>query len=204
MDSARPTRKLFPLFLKLEGRKCLVVGAGKIGESKVASLLDTGALLHVVAPRATSRIRTWARNGQVRWHKRNFRDSDLTGCFLVVAATPSRTLQERIFRLARRRNIICNVVDVPELCDFYYPAIVQRGALQIAVSTGGESPALAQRLRKQLESQFGPEYEEWIKHLGEQRHLIRAQAARGPKLNKRLHQMAGEASLQKFLQSRKK
>ena len=204
MDAARPIRTLFPLFLKLEGRKCLIVGAGKVGESKVASLLDTGALLHIVAPRATSRIRTWARNGQVRWRKRNFRDSDLTGCFLVVGATPSRTLHERIFRLAKRRNIICNVVDVPELCDFYYPAIVQRGALQIAVSTGGESPALAQRIRKQLESQFGPEYEEWIRHLGKERQRIRAQTTPGPRLNKRLHRMASGASFRKFLQSHKK
>jgi precorrin-2 dehydrogenase / sirohydrochlorin ferrochelatase len=205
MDSAQPlTKKLFPLFLKLEGRKCLIVGAGKIGESKVASLLDTAAVLQVVAPRATSRIRTWARNGKIRWQKRKFRDSDLTGCFLVVAATPSRTLHERIFRLAKRRNVICNVVDVPEFCDFYYPATVQRGALQIAVSTGGESPALAQRLRKQFESQFGPEYEEWLKHLGEERQRIRAQTASGPQRNKRLHQMASELSFQKFLESRKK
>lgn len=204
MDSAPPIRRLFPLVLKLEGRKCLVVGAGKIGESKVASLVDTGAVLHVVAPQATSRIRTWARNGQIRWQKRKFRDSDLTGCFLVVAATSSRTLHERIFRLARRRNVICNVVDVPELCDFYYPAIVQRGALQIAVSTGGESPALAQRLRKQLEAQFGPEYEEWIRQLGAERQRTRAHATPGPQLNKRLHQMASEVAFQKFLQSRKK
>jgi precorrin-2 dehydrogenase / sirohydrochlorin ferrochelatase len=204
MNSARPANRLFPLFLKLEGRKCLVVGAGKIAESKVASLLDTGAALHVVAPRATSRIRTWARRGEIRWHKRKFRAPDLTRCFLVVAATPSRTLHEQIFRLAKRRNILCNVVDVPELCDFYYPAIVQRGALQIAVSTGGESPALAQRLRKQLESQFGPEYEEWIKHLGEGRQRIRSKAAPGSQLNKALHQMVSEASFRKFLQGRKK
>ena len=113
-------------------------------------------------------------------------------------------MHERIFRLAKRQNIICNVVDVPELCDFYYPAIVQRGALQIAVSTGGESPALAQRIRKQLESEFGPAYEEWIKHLGEERQRIRSQTERGPRLSKALHRMASEASFQKFLQSRKK
>jgi precorrin-2 dehydrogenase / sirohydrochlorin ferrochelatase len=197
-------KRLFPLILKLEGRKCLVVGAGKIAESKVASLLDTGAVLHVVAPWATNQIRNWARNGEIRWHKRKFRPMDLTGCFLVVAATPSRKLHEWIFRSAKRRGIICNVVDVPELCDFYYPAVVQRGALQIAVSTGGESPALAQRLRKQLEFQFGPEYEEWIKHLGQARERIRAQAAPGGRLNKRLHQMASEDSFRKFVQSRKK
>jgi precorrin-2 dehydrogenase/sirohydrochlorin ferrochelatase len=197
-------KRLFPLFLKLEGRKCLVVGAGEIAESKVASLLGTGAELHVVAPQATRRINWWAQSARIRWHKRKFRPSDLTGCFLVVAATSSRVLHEQIFRLANRKNIICNVVDVPELCDFYYPAIVQRGALQIAVSTAGESPALAQRLRKQFEAEFGPEYEEWIKQLGEERQRLRTKIKSSAQLNKRLHQMASEGAFQKFLQGRKK
>lgn len=196
--------RLFPLFLKLDGRRCLVVGAGKIGESKIASLLNTGAELHVVAPQATDRVKMWARNGQLRWSKRKFREADLSGCFLVIAATSLRKLHERIFRLAQRQKIMCNVVDVPELCDFYYPAVVQRGALQIAVSTGGESPALAQRLRKELESEFGPEYEEWLAQLGKERVKIRAGEAPGPELNKRLHLMASKAAFQKFLRRRKR
>ena len=89
--------------------------------------------------------------------------------FLVIAATSSQKLHEQIFEEARRHGVLCNVVDAPDLCDFYYPAIVQRGALQIAVSTSGQSPALAQRLRKELEDQFGPEYEVWLGHLGEER-----------------------------------
>src|SRR6266566_416732 len=95
--------RLFPLFLKLKGRKCLVVGAGEIGESKIASLLDAGAIVRVVTPRATARVQAWARKGQVHWQKRKFQDSDLTRCFLVVAATSSRKLHEKIFRLAKRR-----------------------------------------------------------------------------------------------------
>src|SRR6266404_3114490 len=147
---------LFPLFLKLKGRKCLVVGAGEIGESKIASLLDAGGSLQVVAPCATDNVQEWARKGQVHWQKRKFRDADLADCFLVIAATSSSKLHKQIFRLARRLGVLCNVVDVPELCDFYYPAVVRRGSLQVAISTGGESPALAQRLRKELEAQFGP------------------------------------------------
>src|SRR5258706_9761474 len=87
--------------------------------------------------------------------------------FLVIAATSCTELHERIFEETSRRSVLCNIVDVPLLCDFYYPAVVQRGALQIAISTAGQSPALAQRLRKQLEDQFGPEYEEWLAELGE-------------------------------------
>lgn len=197
-------KRLFPLFLKLDGRRCLVVGAGKIGESKVASLLDTGAAVHVVAPQATERIKKWAETKEISWHKRKFRNSDLKGCFLVVAATPSTTLHERIFNLAKRQNIICNIVDVPELCDFYYPAVVRRGSLQIAVSTGGESPALAQRLRKELEARFGPEYKDWITKLGQERQRLREQGATGQALKTSLHEMASEASFQKFLRRRGK
>jgi siroheme synthase-like protein len=105
--------------------------------------------------------------------KRKFHDVDLANCFLVVAATSSSKLHKRILRLAKRLGVLCNVVDVPELCDFYYPAVVRRGALQVAISTGGESPALAQRLRKELESQFGPEYADWVAELGKVRKRIR-------------------------------
>jgi len=196
--------RLFPLFVKLEGRKCLVVGAGKIAESKVASLLDTGAAVHVVAPEATGRIKAWARTGALHWHRRKFRDTDLTGCFLVVAATSFRKLHERIFRSAKRRNIICNVADVPDLCDFYYPAVVHRGSLQVAISTAGKSPALAQRLRKELQAQFGPEYEEWIEKLGLERERLRMAGIPVAELNSQLHEMATDSSLRKFLKRRRK
>ena len=196
--------RLFPLFLKLEGRKCLVVGAGKIAESKVASLLDTGATLHVVAPEATGRIKAWERTGALHWHRRKFRNTDLAGCLLVVVATSSRELHERIFRSAKRRNIICNVVDVPDLCDFYYPAVVHRGSLQIAVSTAGKSPAVAQRLRKELQVRFGPEYEEWIAELGVEREGLRLAGIPPAELNAQLHEMATDSSLRKFLKRRRK
>ena len=197
-------KRLFPLFLKLDQRKCLIVGAGKLGESKAGGLLETGAILYVVAPHATEKIKAWAQRGQLRWNKRKFRESDLAGCFLVVAATSSRKLHKRIFQLAEKRKIICNVVDVPELCDFYYPAVIQRGSLQIAISTSGESPALAQRLRKELEARFGPEYEEWVRQLGLERRKILNEGAQTAKRKAKLHQMAAEASFRKFLGARTK
>ncbi len=195
---------LFPLFLKLEGRRCLVVGAGKIGQPKIASLLGGKGTVEVIAPEATQTVRAWARDGRIRWLKRAFRDSDLDGCFLVIAATSSRELHEEIHRLARQRGVLCNVVDVPELCDFYYPAVLKRGALQIAISTGGQSPALAHRLRKELEAQFGPEYEDWLAELGEVRRRIRAGNGKTTEKNARLHASASEESFQQFLKGRNK
>lgn len=158
----------------------------------------------MVAPHVTGKVEAWARKGQIRWRKREFRDSDLAGCFLVVAATSSRELHEKIFRLAKRRGVLCNVVDVPELCDFYYPAVVRRGPLQIAVSTGGASPALAQRLRKKLEAQFGPEYGDWVAELGKARKSIRAGTKQATDQKTWLHELASEESFRKFPKHRKK
>ena len=195
---------LFPLFLKLKGRKCLVVGAGEIGESKIASLLDAGGSLQVVAPCATDNVQEWARQGQVHWQKRKFRDADLADCFLVIAATSSRKLHKQIFRLARRLGVLCNVVDVPELCDFYYPAVVRRGSLQVAISTGGESPALAQRLRKELEAQFGPAYGQWVAELGRVRKRIRTSSKGAANQKKQLHELASKEAFRKFQKRLKK
>jgi precorrin-2 dehydrogenase/sirohydrochlorin ferrochelatase len=190
--------KLFPLFLKLRNRRCLVVGAGSIAESKIASLADTGAKVCVIAPEATPQVRTWARSRKIDWRQRQFRLRDLQGVFLVIAATSSRQLHERIFREAQRLGVLCNVVDVPELCDFYYPAVVRRGALQIAVSTAGQSPALAQRLRKELERRFGPEYEKWLESVGKVREEIRARNLTAEQRKKFLHQLVSEEAFQNF------
>jgi precorrin-2 dehydrogenase/sirohydrochlorin ferrochelatase len=162
------------MFLKLEGHRCLVVGAGDVAESKIAGLLEAAAKVRVVAPEATSQVQSWAAAGQIELH-------------------------EQIHAEARRRGVLCNVVDVPELCDFYYPAVARRGALQIAVSTSGQSPALAQRLRKELEEQFGPEYEAWLQQLGEEREKLFA-AAMDPEERKRLlHDLASADAFKSFL-----
>ena len=163
---------LFPMFVKLEGRSCLVVGAGTVGEPKIRSLLDASASVRVIAPRTTSVVAGWAQAGTITWEAREFNTSDLDGVFLVIAATSSREVNEAIFLDAQRRNVLCNVVDDPEHCDFYYPAVVRRGDLQLAISTNGHSPALAQRIRRELEVQFGPEYGEWLEELGKIRQQL--------------------------------
>ena len=195
--------KLFPLFLKLSARPCLVVGAGAVAESKIASLLEAGGRVRVVAPEATPQVRSWAQSNTIEWRQRPFQPDDLDGMFLVVAATSSTELHERIFDEATRRGALCNIVDVPTLCDFYYPSVVQRGALQIAISTAGLSPALAQRLRKELEDQFGPEYEEWLMRLGEAREKLHS-AKMDPEERKRLlHQDASEEAFEAFRRNRR-
>jgi precorrin-2 dehydrogenase / sirohydrochlorin ferrochelatase len=165
---------LFPMFLKLQGKRCLVVGAGKVAEAKIAGLLETGADIRVVALVATATVRECAREGRIELHLRAFSPEDLDGALLAVVATSSRAVNERIYEEAQRRGVLSNVVDVPDLCDFFYPAVVRRGDLQIAVSTAGQSPSLAQKIRRQLERQFGPGYSEWVAELGETRRLILA------------------------------
>jgi precorrin-2 dehydrogenase / sirohydrochlorin ferrochelatase len=165
---------LFPMFMKLAGKQCLVVGAGKVGEPKIGGLIDTGALVQVVAIEASDTVRGWADAGKIGLELRRFSSADLDGKFLAVVATASNSLNRLIYREAQQRAVLCNVVDVPEYCDFFYPAVVRRGDLQIAISTAGQSPSLAQKLRLQLERQFGPEYAAWVEQLGETRRLILA------------------------------
>lgn len=195
---------LFPAFLKLAGRRCLVVGAGRIAEDKISSLLLSGGDVHVVARTATPRVRAWAREKKIKLNLRTFRPGDLAGVFLVVAATSSPALHKTIYGLARRRGILCNVVDDPGHCDFYYGAVVRRGDLQIAISTGGHSPALAQRLRKQLSREFGPEYVAWLGKIGEVRKQLFANKKLSATRRKAvLHRLASGSSLKQFQGRRK-
>jgi precorrin-2 dehydrogenase/sirohydrochlorin ferrochelatase len=181
---------LFPLFLKLEGRPCLVVGAGNVAQSKIRSLLDSGANVRVIAPQANSAVEEWAHTGVIAWEARSFEASDLDGTFLVIAATSSSAVNETVFREAQQRNILCNAVDDPEHCDFYYGAVVRRGQLQVAISTEGQSPALAQRIRRELEAQFGPEYAGWVEELGRIREQLFASDIEPESRRQLLHELA--------------
>ena len=190
---------LFPAFFKLKGRRCLVVGAGPVAEEKIESLLRAGARIEVVAPEATVRAQGWARARKLRWRRREFRASDLTGAFLVIAATSSPQLHAQIFRQARRLGVLCNSVDDPAHCDFYYGSVVRRGDLQIAISTSGRSPALAQRLRKKLEKEIRGEYEQFVTTLGAARKKMFAKPMPAARRKELLHALASELSFEKFL-----
>jgi len=193
---------LFPAFLKLTGRRCLVIGAGPVAQKKIEGLVRAGAMVLVVAPQATDSVRAWARAKKIRWEPRRFRAADFGGVFLVVAYTSSPALHEKIYRQARRRGVLCNVVDDPAHCDFYYGAVVRRGDLQIAISTGGHSPALAQRLRKKIEREIGAEYEHWLEQLGVARKRLFAKSLSPVRRKALLHRLASEISFKKFLRHR--
>jgi len=190
---------LFPMFVKLTGRRCLVVGAGQVGESKIAGLLETGAHIRVVALEATDSVRKWAQSGSIDLQLRHFEPGDLDGVFLAIVATSSPSLNELIYHEAQRRDVLLNVVDVPNLCDFFYPSVVRRGDLQIAVSTAGKSPSLAQRIRQQLEKQFGPAYAAWVAELGETRKLILASNLEKERKLDLLHSLASREAVEAAL-----
>ena len=195
--------EMFPLFLKLEGRRCLVVGGGRVGEGKLQSLLRAGARVKVVAPQATRGIQRLAESRKIEWRKRKFTARDLQGMFLVVAATSSHSANRAIFAAARRRGVLCNAVDDPPNCDFYYPAVLRRGKLQIAISTGGSSPELASRLRKEMESCFGPEYEPWLDHLGRQRANLLRTVMPATQRQRLLRRLASRRTFEQFLYTNK-
>ena len=193
--SRYPKLALFPMFLRLEGRACLVVGAGAVAEGKIRGLLEAGAKVRVIGPSATVAIRRLWRERKLVWLPRKFRVRDVSRVFLIVAATSSAEIHARVWHAARRANVLCNVVDDPQRCDFFYGAVLRRGALQVAVSTGGRSPALAQQIRKQLEKTIGTEYAHWVERLGRARSrflMIEADQLRRKEL---AHRMAREISV---------
>ncbi len=163
---------LFPIFVKLADRTCLVVGAGAIASAKIAALLESAARVTVIAPRATKDVESLASAGKISWRAREFEPHDLDGIFLVIAATSDAAVNRAVFLAARSRGILCNAVDDPPNCDFYFPAVVRRGDLQIAISTSGQSPALAQQLRRDLESIFDESAGDGVRALGERRSEI--------------------------------
>ena len=191
---------LFPIFLKLDGRSCLVVGAGAVAESKIAGLTEAGAVVRVVAPRATPGIKQRAKDGELRWLPRGFELADLDGAFLVVVATSSREFNEHVFREAQNHGTLCNVVDDPPHCDFYYPSVVRRGDLQLAISSAGHSPALAQRLRKELDRQLEPEYAQWLACLGRVRRGLYRRPMDNSIRHALLHRLASRERFELFLQ----
>lgn len=192
------TTPLFPISLKLAKRRCLVVGAGKTAEEKIPSLLRCGATVIVVAPAATRTIKAWAADDKIIWQQRRFELRDLDGIFLAVVATPLKNLNKTVSEETQRRQILCNVVRDRPLCNFYYPAVVRRGPLQIAISTAGHSGALAQRLRKQMETQFGPEWERWLRWLGEARSSLYEDPISPKRRRTMLHRLASQKKQTEF------
>lgn len=191
---------LLPIFVKLRDRLVVVVGGGVIAEGKIEGLFAAEARIRIVSPEVTPRIREWIAKKSVEWRAEGFEPGHLDGAFLVIAATSAPGVNEAVFGEADARGILCNAVDDIEHCHFYYGSVVQRGDLQIAISTNGKSPALAQRLRLQLEKQFGSEYELWLEWLGAARELLRAGDGGADSKKALLHHLASQPMFRRFLQ----
>jgi uroporphyrin-III C-methyltransferase len=181
---------LLPIFLKLDGRRGLLVGAGAVALDKIGSLLKTGLRLRVVAPEARPEIRALAAGGKLEWVQRAFEPTDLEGNFIVIAATNVPEVNAAVYRGSLDRGIPCNSVDDIPNCDFFFGSVVSRGDLQIAISTSGESPAVAQRLRREIDAQLPDDLGPWLSDLGELRREVLAIHPPGEERKALLHQLA--------------
>ena len=177
--------RYYPVNLDVRNRPCLVVGGGRVGTRKVKTLVDCGAAVTVVSLRAGDALIKLAAEKAIVLKQRSYQASDVEGMFLVIGATDDESLNRRIHADAERRNLLCNIADRPEICNFVLPAIVQRGDFMIAISTAGKSPAFAKHIRKQLEAQFGQEYGQLLNLMGAIRTRLLA-AAHEPEAHKPL------------------
>jgi precorrin-2 dehydrogenase/sirohydrochlorin ferrochelatase len=185
--------RYIPIFLDVAGRDCIVVGGGEVATRKVDSLLEAGAHVTVVSPQVSPSMAALVAGGRVIHVAREYQPSDIRGCVLAYAATNDPKVHRELAAEARALGIPINVVDVPELCTFIAPAVVKRGALQIAVSTSGASPAFAARLRRELEAQFGAEYTLTLEVLRAARGRLHAEEIEPEERTRRLRSLANSA-----------
>ena len=181
---------LFPVFLKLDGRRVLIVGGGNVGLEKITSLSTSGAKLRVVAPRAIAEVREMAVAGRLTWEEREFAESDVCEVDLVITATDRREVNAAVYQAARAHGVLCNSADDPPNCDFYFPSIVRRGPLQIAISTAGESPAAAQQLRREIDGALPADLGHSLTALGNLRREVLAVHPAGERRKQLLHTLA--------------
>ncbi len=185
---------LFPIFLKLTARPCLVIGAGNLAESKIESLRAANGDVTVIAPHASPRITDLAAAGEIEWLEREFHPGDVQdpkpAFFLVVTATNIAAVNRAVYLEAQAANILCNAVDDPPFCDYYFPSVVRRGDLQIAISTAGASPALAQRLRKEINAALPHDTGDWLTDLGNLRREVTQMEPLNEQRKTLLHQLA--------------
>lgn len=189
------TEPKYPLFVDIDGATVKVIGAGKVAERKIETLLNYHAQVTVIAPEATDRIMHLAKHDDLKYLAREYLAGDVADAFLVICATDSREVNEQVYKEAIDNNILVNVVDVPELCNFYVPSIVKRGPLQIAISTSGAAPTVAKQLRKQLSKQYGDEWAEYVTLLGEVRALVLSRVSGGEDEHKPLFSSLAQSNM---------
>ncbi len=190
--------RYYPVNLDVQDRECLVVGGGSVGERKVKTLLECGARVTVVTTLATERLQALASEGRVDLKTRGYEPTDLEGKFLVIGATDSKEINEKISKDAAKTGLLCNIADRPAACTFVLPAIVRQGDLLIAVSTSNKSPAVAKRIRQTLEKEFGPEYAVLLDLMGAIRQKLLAEA-KSPEDHKRMFEQLLDQGLLKMI-----
>ncbi|MGZ4796303.1 MAG: precorrin-2 dehydrogenase/sirohydrochlorin ferrochelatase family protein [Acidimicrobiia bacterium] len=173
-EAARPSLAGYPANFLVAGRRCLVVGAGRIAARKIEGLLGAGAVVDVVAPEAVERVRTWADDGTLTWQSRPFVADDLDGAWLAVTATGVPEVDGQVFEAGEARRVWVNSADDPAHCSFTLMSVVRRGDLVVTIGTNGRSPALATFLKDHVATEMGPEYETLLGILSEEREAIRA------------------------------
>ena len=174
--------KYYPVFLDIRGKRCAVVGGGKVAERKVISLLAAGALVSVISPELTARLKALALAGKVMHMNSRYEKGGLKGAALVIAASDSKDVNAAAFKEARQRGILVNTADDPALCSFIVPSTIKRGDLTIAISTAGRAPALTKKLREDLEKIVGVEYALLVDIIAAARNnLLNTGAKRGKK-----------------------
>ena len=165
-------KKYYPAFIDIENQPCLVVGGGCVAEEKIEALLECKGKVSVISPELTNELSKKVENGDILWESRKYITGAVQGYRIVISATDSQKVNEQVYRDAEIRGIMVNVVDIPPLCRFIVPSIVRQRDLCIAISTGGKSPALAKKIRVELETKFGDEYADLVDLLGEYRPLM--------------------------------
>jgi precorrin-2 dehydrogenase len=150
----------YPIYLDIEGRSVVIIGGGNVCARKAETMMKYGARVTVVSPELTDEIEQWAREGCLALSRKKYDESDLDGANIVIASTDDEAINTQIATDCRQRRIPVNVVDVTPLCEFIVPAIIEKGSVQVAISTGGKSPALARTLKEDLQRFIGPEYDE--------------------------------------------
>ena len=190
-----------PLFVYLDGARVVVVGAGDVAERKIATLLEYGADVIVVAPEATPQVEQWAADGAIAFERRSYAHGDLEGALLVIGATNVRSVNEAVYAEASERSMLVNIVDVPDLCNTIIPSVLRRGNLQIAVSTAGSAPSVARDIRRSLEEQYSQAWEGYIDLLGEVRGLIKQRITGPASARMPIYEMLGSSDLLERLEA---
>jgi precorrin-2 dehydrogenase/sirohydrochlorin ferrochelatase len=191
----------YPICLDLKAKPCVVVGGGRVAERKALGLLSCSAQVSVISPVLTEELQRQHADGNLQWIEREYRQGDLAQAFLVITATDDEETQKQVYEEAVSNNLLLNVADVPQRCNFILPASVRRGDLTISVSTAGKSPALARKLRVELEKRFGPEYGMLVDILGAIRPGILASGLSQPE-NERLFKQLLHDDMEKWIKDK--